>query len=190
MLIRQATLQEIVHGQVDLVFRRWARPTVRTGGTLLSAGQLLAIDHVDKVTRRSITDDEARRAGFRTRADLYRMLDERPDGDIYRVALYYLGPDPRIDLRERPLDDADVAALTKRLARLDAKGPWTRATLQLIADNPAVRAGDLAASVGRETAPFKIDVRKLKNLGLTESLEIGYRISPRGQQYLDALTED
>jgi predicted transcriptional regulator len=93
-------------------------------------------------------------------------------------------------LRASALDDAALATLQKRLVRLDAKGPWTRATLQLIADNPAVRAGDLAASVARETAPFKIDVRKLKNLGMTESLEVGYRISPRGQQYLDSFTED
>ena len=190
MLIRQETLRKIVLGQVDLVFRRWTRPTVRTGGTLLSSGQLLAIDRVEKVRRASITTDEARRAGFPTRAELYRMLDERPDGDIYRVAVRYLGADPRIDLRESPLDDVALSVLQKRLARLDATTSWTRATLQLIADNPAVRAGDLAASVGRDTAPFKIDVRKLKNLGLTESLEVGYRISPRGQQYLDAFTED
>jgi hypothetical protein len=40
--------------------------------------------------------------------------------------------------------------------------------------------------VGRETAPFKLDVRKLKNLGLTISLEVGYELSPRGQAFLDA----
>lgn len=50
----------------------------------------------------------------------------------------------------------------------------------MIRDRPAVRAPDLAASVGRETLPFKRDVRKLKELGLTESLEVGYRLSPRG----------
>jgi hypothetical protein len=76
------------------------------------------------------------------------------------------------------------------LARLDAKGPWTTDTLRLVAENPEVRAADLAASVGRDTASFKTDVRKLKNLGLTESLLIGYRISPRGQQYLDSLLDD
>ena len=37
------------------------------------------------------------------------------------------------------------------------------------------------------TAPFKLDVRKLKNLGLTYSLEVGYRLTPRGAAYLDAL---
>ena len=49
-----------------------------------------------------------------------------------------------------------------------------------------MRAPDLAAQVGRETADFKKDVRKLKELGLTESLDIGYRLSPRGQAVPDA----
>ncbi|WP_237726870.1 hypothetical protein [Rhodococcus jostii] len=55
-----------------------------------------------------------------------------------------------------------------------------------VADNPGRRAPDLAASLGRETEPFKRDVRKLKNLGLTHSLDVGYRISPRGVAYLAA----
>jgi hypothetical protein len=56
--------------------------------------------------------------------------------------------------------------------------------LRLIAERPAVRAPDLAASLGRETLAFKRDVRKLKELGLTRSLEVGYAISPRGRAYL------
>ena len=102
----------------------------------------------------------------------------------------FLGADPRIELRESPLDDDAMTALRKRLARLDADGPWTTATLRLVADNPEVRAADFAASVGRDRDSFKTAVRKLKNLGLTESLVVGYRISPRGQQYLDSLLED
>ena len=54
--------------------------------------------------------------------------------------------------------------------------------LRLIAERPAVRAGDLAAALGREAQPFKIDVRKLDRLGLTESLDVGYRLSPRGER--------
>ena len=60
---------------------------------------------------------------------------------------------------------------------MDASGPWTASTLRLVADNPEVRAADLAESVGRDRDSFKTDVRKLKNLGLTESLLVGYRIS-------------
>ena len=84
----------------------------------------------------------------------------------------------------------EVAAIVARLERLDrasSSGPWTRTTLDLIDRNPERRAPDLAAKVGRETAAFKTDVRKLKELGLTESLAIGYRLSPRGEVVVDKL---
>jgi hypothetical protein len=59
--------------------------------------------------------------------------------------------------------------------------------LELIDEHPERRAGDLAAMLGRERLPFKVDVRKLKQLGLTESMPIGYRLSPRGRAVLDRL---
>jgi hypothetical protein len=79
-----------------------------------------------------------------------------------------------------------VAELRRRLDRLDrasGSGPWTAATQRAIAANPGRRAGDLAAAAGRETQPFKLDVRKLKALGLTVSLQVGYRLSPRGETW-------
>ena len=57
--------------------------------------------------------------------------------------------------------------------------------LRLIAEHPGVRAGDLADHRGQERLAFKADVRKLKALGLTESLDVGYRLSPRGRAWLD-----
>ena len=102
-----------------------------------------------------------------------------------RIAFHLAGEDPRVALRERSeLTADDVAELGRRLGRLDGAsthGPWTDAVLRLIAERPGVRAGDLAESLGRERLPFKADVRKLKGLGLTESLEVGYRLSPRGR---------
>jgi len=186
VLIRREILDQIVRGDIDLVFRRWIKPTVRTGGTLHTGAGLLAIERVDPIARDAITDADAHRAGYRGRAELLRALDTRPTGDIYRIGVRFIGADPRVELRESELDDDALSALRKRLARLDASGPWTTATLRLIAENPGVRAADLAESVGRDRDSFKTDVRKLKNLGLTESLLVGYRISPRGQQYLDA----
>ena len=44
----------------------------------------------------------------------------------------------------------------------------------------------LAELLGRERPALKTDVRKLKRLGLTESLEVGYELSPRGRAFLDA----
>jgi len=48
--------------------------------------------------------------------------------------------------------------------------PWTRMTLEATDGRPGVRAGGLAADVDLEKAHFKMSVRKLKGLGLTESL--------------------
>ena len=135
----------------------------------------------------SITDEELRRAGFSTRTELDRLLDSRPTGDVYRIEVRFVGGDPRAELRERPLDERELATLRTKLARLDAKGAWTEATLRLIAAQPEVRAADLTTQLGRDRASFKTDVRKLKALGLTEILEVGYRISTRGRQYLDTL---
>lgn len=78
--------------------------------------------------------------------------------------------------------------MVAKLARKDARsGPWTRATLVSIAEQPGVRAADLAAVLGVEKKPFKRRVRQLKELGLTISLDTGYRLSPRGEAVLVAL---
>jgi hypothetical protein len=186
MLFRQETLRRIEAGEVTLAFRRWRRPTVKAGGTLRTRAGVLAIESVEPVDEDAISDADVRRAGAPDRQALLAGL--RRDGTLYRVGFHVEGPDPRIALRERSdLSAGERAAIDARLARLDAAsrhGPWTGRVLQLIADNPERRAPDLAAELGRETAPFKADVRKLKELGLTESLMVGYRLSPRGREYL------
>ena len=134
-----------------------------------------------------LTAREAARAGFETRAALLEALGDGP-GEIHRVGLRHAGADPRVALRGRArLSAADRDELSARLGRLDKasrRGPWTADVLRLISERPGVRAPDLAAEVGRETRLFKADVRKLKELGLTESLEVGYRLSPRGRAWL------
>ena len=100
MLIARPMLERIVAGEVTLQFRRWGRPTVRTGGRLRTALGELSIDAVEPVTLSSITAADARAAGEATRAS------------------------------------------------------------------------------------FKADVRRLKELGLTESLAVGYRLSPRGRAFV------
>jgi hypothetical protein len=188
VLIRRDVLDRIVGGEVDLAFRRWKRPTLKLGGTLTTAAGVLAVDAVDVVDELAITVDEARRAGYGSVEALRKDLARRSDGDVYRIRLHHAGDDPRIALREDADLDADqVAAIAARLDRLDRARtePWTRIVLELIRTHPTVRAPDLAASLGRETKGFKTDVRKLKALGLTESLLVGYRLSPRGEAFLD-----
>jgi hypothetical protein len=92
-----------------------------------------------------------------------------------------------VALRESAVRDDEYRDLLQRLQRLDARspdGPWTRRTLSVIRSHPELRAGDLCALVGQDKARFKLNVRKLKGLGLTESLETGYRLSTRGIAFM------
>ena len=191
MLIRAAVLERIVRGEVDTQFRRQKKPTVKAGGTLRTHLGMLDILEVERIDLDRITEKDARRSGARSREEVIDELTKKSEGDFYRVRLRYAGDDPRLALRaDDDLSDDDVATLEAKLDRLDrssSTGSWTRLTMRLIADHPHVRAPDLAASVGRETAPFKNDVRKLKALGLTISHSPGYELSPRGQALLKRL---
>ena len=194
MILGRRFREGIVAGEITLAFRRWKRPRVRAGTRMRTASGIVAIDRVEVVPRDEITDDDARSAGFDSREALFLVLDGgrrggRPaEGEIHRISLHYGGPDPRIALRERAdLTEEEVAQLDAMLARFDAAsrtGPWTREVLELIAERPARLAEELAASRGEERLPFKRRVRRLKELGLTKSLEKGYRLSPRGLAYL------
>jgi hypothetical protein len=190
MLFKRRFHDGLASGRITLAFRRWRRPSVRAGGRLQTAAGVLGIDAVDVIDESDITEADARKAGFPSRAELVAELGEG-QGTLYRVAFHRIGEDPRIALRQdAALDESQIVEIGARLARLDAaspRGPWTREALTLIAARPAVRAADLAASLGRDTMTFKLDVRKLKALGLTESLEVGYRISPRGRAVLQRL---
>ena len=181
----------LADGSVTLAFRRWRRPAAKAGGRQRTPVGELTIDAVDAVELDDVTEADARRAGYADLDELRSELARHPEGTLYRIELHLAGADPRIALRQQAdLTDDDWQAITARLARLDRAsrhGPWTATVLRLIADRPAVRAGDLAASLGREMAPFKVDVRKLKEMGLTESLDVGYRLSPRGKAVLARL---
>ena len=181
----------IADGTITVAFRRWQRPRVVAGRSYRTAGQILEVTALAEIDAGSITDVDAVAAGYETASELVSDLRGDPDRPLFRIEFRRSsGPDPRAELAtQSDLDEAELAEVDRRLARLDrasTHGSWTRATLQLIADHPGRRAGDLAAMAGRERDLFKIDVRKLKNLGLTESLEVGYRLSPRGRAYLDS----
>lgn len=184
-MLRRPVLDAIAAGTVTLAFRRWERPMVKVGGTQRTAIGVVEFTSVEPVDEAELTEADAVAAGF---ADLAALRKAQVgDRRLYRVGVRLAGPDPRVALRAKARLSAKAKAeLAERLGRLDRasrSGPWTATVLDLIAANPGVRAPDLAASLGRETLPFKRDVRKLKELGLTESLEVGYRLSPRGKAW-------
>jgi hypothetical protein len=186
VLIRPADLARIRDGEIDLAFRRWERPRLLVGTRMRTSIGLVEVTAVEQVE--DISEQDALRAGAQ-REQLLALMERRAPAPIWRVGLRYAGPDPRVALRQQRLGADERTALIERLDRLDRAsqhGPWTREVLVLIRASPGRRAPDLAAELGRETQSFKRDVRKLKELGLTESLEIGYRISPRGEALLDS----
>ncbi|MEO6570154.1 MAG: hypothetical protein ABIO83_01260 [Ilumatobacteraceae bacterium] len=191
MLIRKAVLDRIVAGEVDTLFRRQKRATVKTGGTLRTQVGMLDIVQVERIAATDVTVADARRAGFGSVAEVIALLDQKPDGQVYRVRVRVGGPDPRTLLRERAdLSVEELAEVRRRLDAHDARsphGPWTATILSMIAERPHVRAPDLAASIGWEAPVFKAHVTRLKALGLTISHSPGYELSPRGRAVLASL---
>ncbi len=193
MLFRREFLDGIRDGTITLAFRRWRRPTVREGGTLLTPVGQLHIESVKEVTHSSISVKEARQAGYDSRETLLAELRRRKEGAVYRIELGPLRPDPRIALRDSATTGQELQELRKRLQRLDSRASgqsWTLRVLEILSSHSGTRAGDLCGLVDQAKDDFKRNVRKLKNLGLTESLEIGYRLSPRGKALLDNLRSD
>lgn len=197
MLFSAQAWPGLADGSITRTFRRWSRARVRVGGRYRVGGLLLEVDRVRRVRIGELSEDDAAAAGEPSLEDLLVRLTGRgggrppPDDVLWRVDFRCVGPDDRIALREAAdLTPDEVEGLRARLDRLDrasAYGPWTRSVLRQIERQPGVVSTVLAVEAGRERQSFKADVRKLKGLGLTESLEVGYRLSPRGAALLAAL---
>ena len=190
MLIKDEVIAKIKTGEITTLFRRWSRPGAKAGGSQMTQGGVIGIDTVDVVAESDITDLDARAAGYASVEDLLEHLNYRED-PIYKIRVHFKGKDPRIELREN-LDDSELADVIEKLRKLDKnskRGEWTQEYLQLIQDMPATYSGLLADTLGLSMAEFKPWVRKLKALGLTESLDVGYRLSPRGEKVLVELRQ-
>ena len=186
-------LRDGIHsGAIVLAFRRWRRSQVAPGRRYRTGIDMVEVESVDVVEPSSVDAAQAREAGYTSVGELLADLRGDPALPVYRIRLRRIdGPDPRDQLaRAAGLTDADVAAITVRLAGMDrasSRGPWTGAVLALIADRPGIVSSVLAEAMGWERQEFRLHVRRLKELGLTVSLDVGYRLSPRGESYLNHL---
>jgi hypothetical protein len=197
VLLDARTLRGLQDGTVTLAFRRWTTPRVKVGTLQRTRIGVVEVTSVERVRTGAdgaplVSDDEARLAGMASPERVLARGASR-EGDLYRVGIRLVGPDPRVALREdADLEVAAVEQIRASLARKDraAAAPWTRQYLELVAANEGVVARELAAGLGMARDDFKVRVRRLKELGLTESLDVGYRLSPRGRAYLDATASD
>jgi hypothetical protein len=191
MLFTRDAVAGLADGTITLTFRAWTKPQAKVGGRYRTWGLLLEVDDVRRVDPMKITGAEARRAGSPTAEELRRRLEAHGhDGHVWRVEFRCLGADDRIVRRnDATLDSEKLLQIESRLARMDQSGDtgaWTRKTLELIRSHPGVVSTTLARRMKIERPEFKLKVRKLKELGLTESLEVGYRLSRLGEAFLTA----
>jgi len=192
MLFTAATLRGLAEGRVSFTYRRWEVVRPKVGSRFTTSAGVVEVTSITAADEQQLTAQDATEAGFDSVADLVKWCRAKGQGDLYRVGIVLAGPDPRVTLRgQAALDPTDLVALNSKLDRLDraAEQPWTRSTLRQIERLPGVVSTELAAEAGQERRTYKLRVRRLKALGLTESLERGYRLSPRGQAYLNTLEQ-
>lgn len=84
MLLKLALLEDIKAGKVDVIFRRWNRPTVKTGGTLKTKLGLLSIKSITDMSADDVTDADAKRAGFKDVPDFRKWLDTMKEGSLFQ----------------------------------------------------------------------------------------------------------
>ncbi len=175
-------------GTITCSFRKWRSPQAKVGGQYnLHPVGAIEVTSVRLVTFSTVTDSDARYSGFADRSALARYLKAEDNDDVYRVDLRYLGNKSVKLPPKSKLSDSERARMRDRLDRMDersSRGPWAWRTLCLINKQSGIRAARLAAQIGWETQHFKSNVRKLKQLGLTMSLETGYQLSQRGKDLL------
>jgi len=191
MLFKQKDLEGIKAGKISLAFRKWKKLSVIEGSLIQTSVGILKIGTIEEVDLQKIKDEEAGKAGFKTAISLVQLLEQQKEGLIYKIEVAYHSEDPRVTLREQAtLDEEEFAELKANLDNLDKYskvGKWTVKTLQVIKENPKMKAADLAVKARKEKEWLKLNVRKLKGLGLTISHEPGYTLSPKGEEYLRLL---
>lgn len=186
MLFKQDHLDGIKAGTISLAFRKWNKAAVNKGTLLKTAVGLVEIVDISVVD--DVKDKDAQKAGFKNTTELMKSFQRFPDGDLYKIKVRYHSEDPRIALREKPvITEEELLLLKTKLQRLDdfsKEGAWTKKILLAIKAHPRLRAIELAAHTGKEKEWLKLNIRKLKNLGLTISHDVGYEISPMGEVFM------
>ena len=188
MQFRKPQKIAITEGRLTHTIRTWKKPQAKPNGryNIPPYGAIKVIE-VTHTALKTIQPKQLKAAGYSSTDEAAHALSVRPGDLIWSISFEYLGRDEvkRPATTNVTLDEVD--ALKTKLERMDGNKPWTKEVLNLISNNPGTRAADLAKKMQAplDTPIFKRQVRRLKALGLTHSLEVGYRLSDRGVQVLD-----
>ena len=177
----------ILAGRITVSFRNWKRPHAAVGGVYrLRPSGAVKVTGVRPVRLCDIEAGDLRRSGFDSVAEVAGFL-KLPESAKVTCVEFELTDEPA----GKPLPELSADEVVTRLQATDRRSaaPWTAGVLALIRAHPATRASDLASRIGWETPAFKANVRKLKALGLTLSLETGYRLTDLGEQVATLLTD-
>jgi len=192
MLFQRRFHERIRSGEITCTVRIWQSPHVKVGGRYALGGGAIVVDEIRETRLDDITPALARRTGFPSLVDLLKTAKHGYGERVFVIDFHY---DGKTGARPAPktgtVSAEELAELVQRLEAMDRRskiGAWTLATLRAIEARPGVLAAKLARSLGRPRDEFKRDVRKLKTLGLTFSLEIGYRLTPKGEALLASLS--
>ena len=189
MLFKTRFHEGIRSGQISCTVRVWKRPHVKLGGRYALGDGAVVVDRIHETRLDDITPALARRSGFASVVDLLKTAKHGAGERVFVIDFHYDAAKAREPPATGAVRGEELAKVARRLDAMDRRarnGAWTRETLRLIRARPGVRAADLARDLGRARDEFKRDVRKLKGLGLTLSLEIGYRLTPWGAALLSA----
>jgi hypothetical protein len=193
MLFKQIHLNGIKKGAITLAFRKWQKPSVKADTLIHTSIGLVKIKSITTLLESEITETDAIHAGFGTKEQLLQSFPKIKDGTLYRIEIGYYSEDPRISLREQTTltEEAyhDIIQQLKKLDKFSKQGEWTRKVLFTIRDNPNLHAIGIAKLTGFEKEWLKLNIRKLKNLGLTISHTVGYELSPKGKVIIQKLKQ-
>jgi len=186
MLFKTKCHEGIRNGSITLTFRAWKSARAKVENQYRIGPQDgVEVGAVDEVVVSAIDDEEARRSGFASAAELRTFLMKHspeeltPKSTLFCVSFHYVKISDEVSQADLSL--AEIQRKLEKMDRLSKHGPWIKQTLEIISQNPCTAASKLAPLLGRETRPFKADVRKLKKLELTVSFEIGYELTSLGK---------
>ena len=191
MLFKQKHLEGIKAGTVSLAFRRWKRTDLKKGSLIKTSLITVEITDIATIREAHINDIDAKKAGFISLDSLLKSLHSEEDLKIYKMHVRHYKelakPKP---VEKSSLSNTDIKNLKARLTQFDnysRNGAWTKDLLTTLHDNPSSTSTELSLKTGKTKEWLQLNIRKLKNLGLTVNNDPGYALTKIGNLLMEHL---